>query len=126
MPSLTAHNRSGIDYITAKHPDQPKTHLYCPPSLPPVGPDGNFDVDPETEAVEPELLFTENNTNFSRLYGGQNETPYLKDAFDDHVIPSHRPPPPEGNEDFFSYKIRSRARVYSTAGSEFDEHVFYY
>ncbi|KAH7870717.1 uncharacterized protein C8R40DRAFT_1267844 [Lentinula edodes] len=110
MPSLTAHNRSGIDYITAKHPDQPKTHLYCSPSLPPVGPDGNFDVDPETEAVEPELLFTENNTNFSRLYGGQNETPYLKDAFDDHVIPSHRPPPPEGNEDFFSYKIRSRAR----------------
>ncbi|KAH7875369.1 glycoside hydrolase family 63 protein [Lentinula edodes] len=121
MPSLTAHNRSGINYITAKHPDQPKTHLYCLPSPPPVGPDGNFDVDPETEAVEPELLFTENNTNFSRLYGGQNETPYVKDAFHDHIIPSHRPPPPEGDEDFFSHKIRSRARVYSTAGSEVDD-----
>ncbi|KAH7868974.1 uncharacterized protein C8R40DRAFT_1074449 [Lentinula edodes] len=69
MPSLTAHNCSGINYIAAKHPDQPKTHLYRLPSPPPVGPNGNFDVDPETEAVEPELLFTENNTNFSRLYG---------------------------------------------------------
>ncbi|KAJ3937633.1 MAG: hypothetical protein NXY57DRAFT_1079900 [Lentinula lateritia] len=120
MPSLTAHNRSGINYITAKHPDQPKTHLYRLPSPPPVGPNGNFDVDPETEAVEPELLFTENNTNFSRLYGGQNKTPYVEDAFHDHIIPSHRPPPPEGDEDF-SHKIHSRARVYSTAGSEVDD-----
>ncbi|KAJ4486961.1 Six-hairpin glycosidase-like protein [Lentinula lateritia] len=121
MPSLTTHNCSGIDYITAKHPDQPKTHLYCLPSPPPVGPDGNFDVDPETEAVEPELLFTGNNTNFSRLYGGQNETPYVKDAFHNHIIPSHCPPPPEGDEDFFSHKIRFRARVYSTARSEVDD-----
>ncbi|KAJ3815571.1 hypothetical protein F5876DRAFT_61474 [Lentinula aff. lateritia] len=121
MPSLTAHNRSGINYITAKHPDQPKTHLYRLPSPPPVGPNGNFDVDPETEAVEPELLFTGNNTNFSRPYGGQNKTPYVEDAFHDHIIPSHRPPPHEGDEDFFSHKIRFRARVYSTAGSEVDD-----
>lgn len=54
--------------------------------------------------VTPELLFTENDTNFERLYGGTNPTPYVKDAFHDHIIRSHRPPlstpsttPSEGN-----------------------------
>ncbi len=32
------------------------------------------------------LLFTENETNIARLYGGQNPQPYVKDAFHDHVI----------------------------------------
>jgi hypothetical protein len=45
------------------------------------------------EIVTPELLFTENDTNFERLYGGHNVTPYVKDAFHDHIIPSHRPAP---------------------------------
>jgi hypothetical protein len=30
-----------------------------------------------------------------RLYNGKNRTPYVKDAFHDHVIPSHRPKEPE-------------------------------
>ena len=34
----------------------------------------------------PELLFTENETNFSRLYGGNNPSPYVKDAFHRYVI----------------------------------------
>jgi hypothetical protein len=34
----------------------------------------------------PELLFTENETNFERLYGAPNRTPYVKDAFDRHVV----------------------------------------
>lgn len=57
-----------------------------------------------------------NDTNYSRLYGSQNQTPCVKDAFHDHIIPSHHPPPPDAEEDFFSQKIRSR--TYSTAGSE--------
>jgi hypothetical protein len=48
------------------------------------------EVDVEEEAVEPQLLFTENNTNFARLYGGTNDTAFVKDAFHDHIIPSHR------------------------------------
>jgi hypothetical protein len=34
------------------------------------------------------------------LYGGKNRTPYVKDAFHDHIVPSHRPkePEPEKNE----------------------------
>lgn len=42
------------------------------------------------EEVVPELLFTENETNFERLYGGKNRNIYAKDAFHDHIVPSHR------------------------------------
>lgn len=42
------------------------------------------------EVVCPDMLFTENETNFERLYGGQNRS-YAKDAFHDHIIPNHRP-----------------------------------
>jgi hypothetical protein len=35
---------------------------------------------------KPELLFTENETNFARLYGGNNTSPYVKDAFHRYLI----------------------------------------
>jgi Glycosyl hydrolase family 63 C-terminal domain len=35
---------------------------------------------------KPEILFTENETNFFRLYGGVNASPYVKDAFHRHVV----------------------------------------
>jgi hypothetical protein len=34
----------------------------------------------------PELLFTENDTNFERLWGAPNGSPYVKDGIDDHVV----------------------------------------
>ena len=49
----------------------------------------------EHESLEPmyffyektgEVLFTENETNFQRLYGSKNPSPYVKDAFHDYVI----------------------------------------
>ncbi|OCH93107.1 hypothetical protein OBBRIDRAFT_750112 [Obba rivulosa] len=109
MPSMSA---SGNNAITAVHPTLGKYHLYCLPSPPPVSIEGtpiSADADKEdADAVEPELLFTENNTNFHRLYGGQNETPFVKDAFHDHIIPSHRPPPTDaGHPGFFATKIHS-------------------
>jgi hypothetical protein len=75
--------------ITVKHP-KVRSNLYCLPSPPPYDP-----ADPnesEAENVYPDMLFTENETNYKRLYGGQNESDFAKDAFHDHVIPSHRPP----------------------------------
>jgi hypothetical protein len=35
---------------------------------------------------QPELLFTENETNNVRIFGGRNRTPYVKDAFHEYVI----------------------------------------
>jgi len=34
----------------------------------------------------PELLFTENETNFRRLYGAENGTPYVKDGINDYIV----------------------------------------
>jgi len=95
-------------FITVRHPTFGKTHLYCLPSPPPVGPTNEFEVDSEAE-LQPELLFTENNPNFSRLYGGTNDTLYVKDAFHDHIIPSNRPPASDSQpEAFLSPRICSR------------------
>src|SRR5207302_2347277 len=38
----------------------------------------------------PELLFTENETNFARLFGAKNSSPYVKDAFHDYLIRGHK------------------------------------
>jgi Glycosyl hydrolase family 63 C-terminal domain len=39
---------------------------------------------------EPELLFTENETNFQRLFGGENRTLYAKDGINDYVVHGNR------------------------------------
>ena len=38
----------------------------------------------------PELLFTENETNFAKLFGGNNATPYVKDAFHEYLIAGNK------------------------------------
>src|SRR3979411_2141224 len=35
---------------------------------------------------QPELLFTENETNFQKLFGVKNSSPYVKDAFHEYLI----------------------------------------
>ncbi|MBI3668211.1 MAG: glucosidase [Acidobacteria bacterium] len=35
---------------------------------------------------EPELLFTENDTNFRHLFGGENRTPYVKDGLNEYIV----------------------------------------
>jgi hypothetical protein len=37
-------------------------------------------------ASQPELLFTENETDFARLFQGKNRSPFVKDAFHEYVI----------------------------------------
>ncbi|EIN11579.1 hypothetical protein PUNSTDRAFT_83245 [Punctularia strigosozonata HHB-11173 SS5] len=102
MPSL---RRAGDNVITASHPTFGKTHLYTLPSPPPVGPQPDAVLD-EDVTIEPELMFTENNTNFHRLYGGQNDAQYVKDAFHDHIVHSHRPQCDP--EHYFETKVHSR------------------
>jgi hypothetical protein len=52
--------------ILAEHPQLGDRVLYCEGS--------------------PELLFTENETNRQRIFGEQNQTPYVKDAFHEYLI----------------------------------------
>lgn len=80
------------------------------------------EIDTNTDGVLPELLFTENNTNFHRLYGGQNETAYVKDAFHDHIIESHRPPVVDAEHPgYFATKIHSQTSAHRTTPSGVDE-----
>lgn len=91
LPSLSAATTDDdISYIKVKHPEMGGNFLCCLPSPPPMGPDGKF-VGDEDAVINPDLLFTENNTNFRRLYNGVNQGVCVKDAFHDHIIPSHRP-----------------------------------
>ena len=38
------------------------------------------------DGVQPEMLFTENETNFERIFGNTSVSPYVKDAFHRHVV----------------------------------------
>jgi hypothetical protein len=114
MPSLKEATTEGVARITAKHPTLGKTHLYCMQSPPPVGPTTDSEIGADVEGVEPQLLFTDNNTNFSRLYGGSNAMPFVKDAFHDHIISSHRPvsdddETPDHLRSYFVTKIHPRS-----------------
>ncbi len=56
-----------------------------------------FDVEPAGASgaaagadAPPELLFTENETDFARIYGVANSGPYVKDAFHEYVVRGRR------------------------------------
>src|ERR1039458_9183881 len=55
----------------------------------------------------PELLFTENETNFERLFGVGNRTPHVKDGINDYIVHGLRNainPVPEGTKVAASYR----------------------
>jgi hypothetical protein len=77
--------------IELEHPEYGKRRLFC--------------------EGEPELLFTENETNFWRLYGVENGTRYAKDAINDYVV--HRAvdavnPEQSGSKAAAHYRLRLR------------------
>lgn len=95
MPSL---KQIGESVIQADQEHLGRYYLHVNSSPTPVHPDqGDDEVATTDDVVIPEILFTENDTNLERLYGVPNVSPYVKDAFHDHIIPSHRPaiPVPE-------------------------------
>ncbi len=61
-PELKAHSS---DIISATHPDLGELWLYCPESQ--------------------ELLFTENETNYHRLFGTRNGSKYVKDGINNYI-----------------------------------------
>ncbi|MBE9141247.1 glucosidase [Nodosilinea sp. LEGE 07088] len=71
-----ADSQPGFSTLEASHPDLGIRYLYC------QGHD-NWQGDRP-------LLFTENETNYQKLYGGNNPTPYVKDAFHRYVIEGDR------------------------------------
>ncbi|TKY89593.1 hypothetical protein EX895_001378 [Sporisorium graminicola] len=85
--------QTGDYVIQTDHPELGRYHLYCSTSPAPSAPPAKRGQAPEPisdDEVVPELLFTENETNFERLYNGNNRNIYAKDAFHDHIVPWHR------------------------------------
>jgi hypothetical protein len=60
----------GASVIVASHPRLQDRFLYC--------------------EGEPELLFTENETNTERIFGKPNRTPYVKDGINNYVVNGQR------------------------------------
>jgi len=84
-PALSQSNDGNIK---AEHDVLGTRYLHCLCSPSPFGDD---------DEVVPELLFTENETNHERLWGGENNGPYVKYAFHKHIIgarASNSPTPP--------------------------------
>jgi mannosylglycerate hydrolase MGH1-like protein len=66
-PSLKQISRpKGISIVAASHVDLGERYLYCDGDVP--------------------LLFTENDSNNERLFGGQNASPYVKDGINNYII----------------------------------------
>jgi Mannosylglycerate hydrolase MGH1-like glycoside hydrolase domain len=65
-----AGGRFGARVIAARHEELGDCELHC--------------------QGDPGLLFTENESNFKRLFGGQNPTPHVKDAFHEYVVNQRR------------------------------------
>ncbi len=63
---LTAAEDSETRGIAARHPELGDVVLWC--------------------EGDPELMFTENETNAERLWGVANSSPHVKDAFHEHVV----------------------------------------
>ena len=62
----------GFAKLAASHPDMGDRYLYCPTL--------------ENAKAQTEVLFTENETNSQALFGTENNSPYVKDAFHRYVI----------------------------------------
>lgn len=73
-PSIAAH---GENMAKSKHPKLGEHYVLLSPS-PGVGPSG--------EDVQPELLFTDNDTNTKLLYDQENKVPYVKDAMHRYIV----------------------------------------
>jgi hypothetical protein len=72
-PILRAVNSlSSIGLIEAKHSQLGQFQMHC-------------DVQPDTQNPVP-LLFTENETNYQRLFNVENTSPYVKDGINNYIV----------------------------------------
>jgi hypothetical protein len=61
----------------------------------------------------PEFLFTENETNFVRLFGAANHGPYVKDGINDYIVAGDKH---AVNSELFGTKVAARYRLRVEAG----------
>ncbi len=60
-----------------------------------------------------EFLFTENETNFQRLYGSQNYSPFVKDSFHTYIVSGDKS---ATNQELHGTKVAPVYRIKLAAG----------
>ncbi len=83
---------------------------------------GSYRLEAETlaDGEPPALLFTENETNVARLFGGSNATPYVKDAFHEYLCAGRAD---AVNPDATGTKAAAHYRLAVPAGGEIAVHL---
>lgn len=99
MPNMRAAPSDNASTVEIDHDTLGRFYMHVNDSPLPVGPRKRQEPVFETEGtVEPDMLFTDNDTNYERLYGVKNKTAFTKDAFHDYIIHAHRPAPVKTSE----------------------------
>jgi hypothetical protein len=89
--------QKGVSTAAASHAELGSRYLYCDGDVP--------------------LLFTENETNNARLFGGQNASPYVKDGINNYVVQGDKKavnPEHTGTKCSPHYELKVDARKTST------------
>jgi hypothetical protein len=76
-----------------------------------------FDINPDENGQMPEVLFTENETNFKRLYNTDGYSPYVKDAFHEYVVNKQKNvvnPKTKGTKVGLYYRFNIKAKSSAT------------
>ena len=83
-----AQKQTDFSVVEAANSKYGTSWLYCDRSPSPKGSAGEDPVDESTESSTgtSSLLFTENETNFKKLFGADNSTPYVKDGIHNYVV----------------------------------------
>ena len=78
-------------------------------------------------AGAPEMLFTENETNFKRLFGGENRTPWVKDGINEFIVAGTRHavnPGQYGTKATARYRLRIEGGQSATVKLRFADQAF--
>ncbi|SCU83150.1 LAMI_0C02190g1_1 [Lachancea mirantina] len=85
-PHLQQAGKNFVKVETEKYGTRTAVFAPSPGGFGEGGPEG-ADADTDAEDIDPELLFTENESNLEKLFNsGPNPAPFAKDAFHDYII----------------------------------------
>ncbi len=93
-----------------------------------------FEVGPDAKGQTPPLIFTDNETNYKRLFGAENGSKFVKDAFHEYIIGGRKDavnPKNQGTKAAAHYVLELkpgetqtvRLRIYSAAEAAFKPDV---
>jgi mannosylglycerate hydrolase MGH1-like protein len=115
LPTLWFRNHWGWGRTSEEHGPKPEMHAEGASRISATHAElGAMELalDSDARTGRPELLFTDNETNVERLWSAPNPSPFVKDAFHDHVVAGRREavnPAQTGTKAAGLYRLRLEA-----------------